>query len=93
VVQATVDGRPARPGPEHVRAVVAHIARARLPELARRPFEVVVDGTTPADDRAAAAVLVRPYAEAGATWWIDADWEAADLASLERRILAGPPRL
>jgi hypothetical protein len=57
-----------------------------------RPFEVVVDGTTPGDDAAGAASITRAHAEAGATWWIEADWEHTDLAALRARIDAGPPR-
>jgi alkanesulfonate monooxygenase SsuD/methylene tetrahydromethanopterin reductase-like flavin-dependent oxidoreductase (luciferase family) len=57
-----------------------------------RPFEVVVDGTTPADDPAGAGSITRAMAEAGATWWIEADWAGTDLATLRARIVAGPPR-
>ncbi len=57
-----------------------------------RAFEVVVDGTTPAGDPAGAASITRAHAEAGATWWIEADWEHADLEALGSRIAAGPPR-
>ncbi len=57
-----------------------------------RPFEVVVDGTTPPDDPAGAASITRAHAEAGATWWIEADWDHADLEALRARIAAGPPR-
>ncbi|HEU4424622.1 MAG TPA: hypothetical protein VFR67_19015 [Pilimelia sp.] len=37
----------------------------------------------------------RPWAAAGATWWIEADWsaDAADVPSYaRRRLAAGPPR-
>jgi len=54
-------------------------------------FEVVAQGSTSADPTAAAEA-VRPWADAGATWWIDADWEGATVASQRRRIDAGPPR-
>jgi alkanesulfonate monooxygenase SsuD/methylene tetrahydromethanopterin reductase-like flavin-dependent oxidoreductase (luciferase family) len=57
-----------------------------------RPFEVVVDGTTPAGDSAGAALIARAHAEAGATWWIEADWEHTELTALQARIAAGPPR-
>jgi alkanesulfonate monooxygenase SsuD/methylene tetrahydromethanopterin reductase-like flavin-dependent oxidoreductase (luciferase family) len=57
-----------------------------------RQFEVVVDGMTPAGDPAGAAAITRAHAEAGATWWIEADWEHTDLDSLRARIAAGPPR-
>jgi alkanesulfonate monooxygenase SsuD/methylene tetrahydromethanopterin reductase-like flavin-dependent oxidoreductase (luciferase family) len=75
-----------------VRSAIEH-ARARRAEAGRsEPFEVVVQGSTPPDPTAAGA-LVRPYAEAGATWWIDADWEHAAPAGVLARIAAGPPRV
>ena len=56
------------------------------------PFEIIVEGVTRADDRAAAA-QVRPFAEAGGTWWIESPWEAPNRPEdLRRRITAGPPR-
>lgn len=54
-------------------------------------FEIVVEGTTPTDDPAAASGRVRPWADAGATWWIESDWESFDPAGAHRRIAAGPP--
>ncbi len=75
-----------------VRGAAAH-ARARRAEAGRpEPFEVVVQGRTPARPSAAAAVA-RPYAEAGATWWVEAEWEHATPASVADRIAAGPPRV
>jgi alkanesulfonate monooxygenase SsuD/methylene tetrahydromethanopterin reductase-like flavin-dependent oxidoreductase (luciferase family) len=59
---------------------------------AARPFDIVVDGITPADDPAAAAAATQAAADAGATWWIEADWSADAAAALETRIAAGPPR-
>lgn len=70
---------------------MAEASAAAGPE-AEHPYEVVVDGVTPGDDPAAAASITRAVAEAGATWWIEADWEHGDLASLRARISAGPPR-
>jgi len=61
-------------------------------DAAARPFEVVIDGVTPASDPAGAASITRAHAEAGATWWIEADWEHTDLEALRARIAAGPPR-
>lgn len=58
-------------------------------------YDIVTEGVTPADDAAAAAV-VRPWADAGATWWLEADWSTMDPAAVranaERRLTAGPPR-
>jgi hypothetical protein len=35
--------------------------------------------------------IVQPYAEAGATWWIEALWTATNLDSVLERIRQGPP--
>jgi len=56
----------------------------------RRPgFDVVTEGETPADDAAAAAGIVQPWVDAGATWWLETRWQSAD--DLDARIAAGPP--
>ena len=54
-------------------------------------FQLVAQGSTPPDE-AAAVAIVRPWAEAGATWWLDADWSSATVESQRRRIESGPPR-
>ena len=74
-----------------IRAIADYVTRERPPDAGQRPFEIVAQGTTPPDAKAAAAI-VRPYAEAGATWWIDADWDIATVESQRARIAAGPPR-
>lgn len=57
------------------------------------PFDIILEGETPADDPAAAAAQVRPLAEAGATWWLEGLWDAmGDPDRLRARIAAGPPR-
>jgi hypothetical protein len=53
-------------------------------------FDIVVEGTTSANDADASAAEVARWAEAGATWWIESNWES-DAATLRRRIEAGPP--
>src|SRR5262249_35208483 len=46
--------------------------RAWLAENGARPdLDVISEGETPADDPKAAADLVRPWAEAGCTWWLE----------------------
>jgi alkanesulfonate monooxygenase SsuD/methylene tetrahydromethanopterin reductase-like flavin-dependent oxidoreductase (luciferase family) len=63
--------------------------------LGDRPFDVVQEGTTTGDDRSADAAVVRPWAAAGVTWWLEADWRvpAERVAEYARaRIAAGPPR-
>jgi hypothetical protein len=55
-------------------------------------FDIVMEGTTPADDPAAAGAEVQRWADAGATWWIESDWSNWEPAAMRRRIEAGPPR-
>ena len=57
-----------------------------------RPWDVIAEGTTPADDPVGAAATVADHEAAGATWWIESDWESGTVASIRRRIEAGPPR-
>jgi hypothetical protein len=61
------------------------------------PFDLIMEGETPGDDPEKAAAIVRPWAEAGATWWIETRWEvprnAEGLKVVQQRIRQGPPRL
>ena len=69
--------------------------RARL-GLGDRPFDVTQEGTTSGTDTEADAAIVRPWAEAGVTWWLEADWNvpAERVAEYARdRLRAGPPRV
>jgi hypothetical protein len=93
VCQATApDGSGRSATPDDVRAIAKWVARERPRELRGLPFEIVIDGTTPADDAARAAAKVARFEAAGATWWIDADWDGATVESVRHRIQAGPPR-
>jgi alkanesulfonate monooxygenase SsuD/methylene tetrahydromethanopterin reductase-like flavin-dependent oxidoreductase (luciferase family) len=86
----TPEGSAAAATPENYAALAAWIAEHRTEP---GPFDIVVEGTTPADDPAAAAAQVRPYAEAGGTWWIESPWTPPNAPDdLRRRIAAGPPR-
>ena len=38
------------------------------------PFDIVVEGVTPGGSRKKSAAIVRKWADAGATWWIEAMW-------------------
>jgi hypothetical protein len=76
--------------PDEIRAMKNYIQANRDPGT---PFDIVVEGETPGDDPVNAAAVVRPYAETGATWWIEALWTAPDLDPVLRRIQQGPPAL
>ncbi len=60
------------------------------------PFDIVAEGTTPGDRPDEAAEIVRGWADAGATWWIEAMWSVFDQPgigdSVRRRVEQGPPR-
>ena len=73
-----------------IRAIADYVARESPAVAAGRSFDIVAQGTTPPDVERAAAI-VRPFAAAGATWWIDGDWAAASVDALRARIEAGPP--
>jgi len=60
---------------------------------ATTPFDIVMEGQTPGDDPEKAAALVRPYAEAGGTWWNESMWDAQDNNTVLARIRQGPPRV
>jgi alkanesulfonate monooxygenase SsuD/methylene tetrahydromethanopterin reductase-like flavin-dependent oxidoreductase (luciferase family) len=57
----------------------------------RDGFDVIQEGETPADDAAAAAEVIKPWADAGATWWLEARWQATSDDEVAERIAAGPP--
>ncbi len=63
---------------------------------ATTPFDIVVDGETPGDNRKKAVAHVRARAQAGATWWLETRWSDSEktggLASVRKRITQGPPR-
>jgi alkanesulfonate monooxygenase SsuD/methylene tetrahydromethanopterin reductase-like flavin-dependent oxidoreductase (luciferase family) len=76
--------------PDDLRALRAEAAARRG---ADRPFDIIMEGTTPTGDRAAAAAQVAPLAEAGATWWIESPWTPPNGSDeLRARIRQGPPK-
>jgi hypothetical protein len=82
-----------RTTPDHIRGI-----HDWLEERGKDPsrFDIVVEGETPVDDADAAAEIVRPWVDAGATWWIDARWELPHhsderIKEVRARLEAGPP--
>jgi alkanesulfonate monooxygenase SsuD/methylene tetrahydromethanopterin reductase-like flavin-dependent oxidoreductase (luciferase family) len=76
--------------PDDVRDISRFIAELRTTD---EPFDILVHGTTPADDPAAAAAAAREFADAGATWWTERiNSSRGSFADMRRRIQAGPPR-
>jgi alkanesulfonate monooxygenase SsuD/methylene tetrahydromethanopterin reductase-like flavin-dependent oxidoreductase (luciferase family) len=74
-----------------VRAMKADIEQFRATPA---PFDIVIGGKTPGDDRVRARARVAPLAEAGATWWNEFVMPGSDGPDLvRRRIEQGPPRI
>jgi hypothetical protein len=80
-------------GPDRLREI-----RDWLGAHSNHHIEVISEGETPAHQAAEAADTVRPWADAGATWWLETRWEmphhsAERMQQVRERITAGPPRL
>ena len=54
------------------------------------PFDIVVGGTTPGGNRKRALATVRPFEDAGATWWLES-FMTASSDKMHKRIKQGPP--
>lgn len=76
--------------PETIREMTAWI---RAKREATTPFDIIKEGTTPADDPAKATAIVRPWADAGVTWWIESMWDNPTIDDLRARVSAGPPAI
>lgn len=90
------DGKMAQSTPDEMRAAIAQIKASRPMDA---PLDVIVEGVTPTNDPARAAEIRAPWAAAGATWWLEAAWQAmpsaeltyaAALSQIRDRISAGP---
>jgi hypothetical protein len=86
--EQTKQVRMSRVEPEEMRQIKSWIDMNRT---STTPFDIIVEGTTPGDDLKIAQEIISPYINAGATWWIEANWEAQDLGLVEQRIKYGPP--
>jgi alkanesulfonate monooxygenase SsuD/methylene tetrahydromethanopterin reductase-like flavin-dependent oxidoreductase (luciferase family) len=76
--------------PDDIREMAAY---AKTYRAGSTPFDIVIEGETPLGNMARATATVRPFAEAGATWWIESLWMHDELEYLHARIQQGPPRM
>jgi alkanesulfonate monooxygenase SsuD/methylene tetrahydromethanopterin reductase-like flavin-dependent oxidoreductase (luciferase family) len=77
--------------PEDIRAMKAYVEENRD---GTEPFDIVWEGVTPGDDSEWAAQIVRPFAEAGITWWMESMWSPPNEPDdLRARIKQGPPSI
>ena len=90
---ASFDGAVIGGKPEELRARKAAIEALRSSPSS---LDIITEGETPPDDPAGAAAIVRPYGEAGATWWLESMWEwegATRNYDMRTRIRSGPPNI
>jgi alkanesulfonate monooxygenase SsuD/methylene tetrahydromethanopterin reductase-like flavin-dependent oxidoreductase (luciferase family) len=77
--------------PETVRSIV-EVARAeRAGAGIAGSWDVVVDGQS--SDDGASLRHIAELRDAGATWWVEADWSATSVDAIRARIAAGPPSI
>jgi hypothetical protein len=77
--------------PDDIRAMLGWLA-----ERGRDEIDVIIDGETPAGDRVSAAAQVQPWADAGATWWLETRWQLPHnsderMDEIRERLADGPP--
>ncbi len=84
------DGSPGNVTPDDIRAIKAYSAENRTQTT---PFDIIWEGETPGDDRNAASTIIKPYIDAGITWWMESRWTTEDLELVRTRIRQGPPRV
>lgn len=87
------DGAVINGSPDELRERKAAIEQLRS---SPSPLDIIVEGETPPDDAKQAIAIVSPYAEAGATWWLESMWESEGVSrmyDMRTRIRSGPPRI
>jgi len=86
------DGSFADMTPADIRDMKTYIDSQRSPNT---PFDIVLEGETPGDNAEQAASIIRPYAEAGVTWWLESIWRTPEtqggVEGMRQRIKQGPP--
>jgi len=91
-VKMNEDGSFAEMTPADIVAMKAFIDEQRSQTTL---FDIVMEGETPGDDHEKAASIVRPLAEAGVTWWLEAVWSTPQtqggVEGMLRRVRQGPP--
>jgi alkanesulfonate monooxygenase SsuD/methylene tetrahydromethanopterin reductase-like flavin-dependent oxidoreductase (luciferase family) len=87
------NGHMGQPTPVELREIAADVVQRRGDTA---HFDIVVEGTTPANDRAKASATAQEWSHAGATWFMEAMWMTGGPEAVEQfrgRIAAGPPRV
>ena len=83
--------------PDELHGLVDIVAKQRAEAAHPAAFEVITEHLTPEHDRAEAVAMARRFADAGATWFLDAAWiymyeTPGRPDAIRRRLRQGPPR-
>ena len=74
--------------PKHIMEINTYIQENRQE---KGPFDIIIEGKSPGDDLKVSSSIIKPFADAGATWWIESDWITNNLEQLFERVKQGPP--
>jgi hypothetical protein len=75
--------------PDDIRAIKQFVLEQRS---STTPYDIVKEGETPGNDSVKARAIVQPFAEAGATWWLESMWwDNVTVDMIRQRIHQGPP--
>lgn len=86
--KSNVDGSGGDVTPADITAIKAYIAEHRTQTT---PFDIVWEGETPGENREQASKIIRPYADAGITWWMESRWgNPVRVDEMRTRIRQGP---
>jgi hypothetical protein len=79
--------------PEKIREMKDFVLKNRtIQGNQRKHFDIVNDGMTPINQKRAKEI-VEPFADAGATWWMETMWGTKQIQDVRERIRGGPPVL
>jgi hypothetical protein len=73
--------------PDEIRQLCAYVAEHRIGQSG---FDIIAGGSSDKKTQGPADI-VRPYADAGATWWIEGDMAADTVQKCFDRVRNGPP--
>lgn len=74
--------------PDEIRQLRAYVAEHRAGQGA---FDIITGGSSAGKKAQRSADMVRPYVDAGATWWIEGDMAADTVQKCFDRVRKGPP--